>query len=539
MPNPQRRLPTLDEIQTEKAGRHLADYIRPAWPVIEPGTEYLHNWHIDAISEYLEAVTMSQIRRLIINLPPRNMKSIMASVDWPTWSWIKRPELRWLFASYSQSLSTKHSVDRRTIIQSAWYRQRWGDRYQLRGDANLKTEYMNDHRGHMIATSVGGTATGKGGDILVADDPLNPKAAVSDLQREGANTWFDGTFYTRLDDKRRGAIVLVMQRLHESDTTGHLLAKEAGWEHLCLPAEAEKRTIVVMPISGREIIREPGDILWPEREGPKELADAQTALGAQGYAGQYQQRPSPPGGSILKRHMWRYWRPRGVELPPVPVVMPDGEIRMVEAVELPERFDEMAQSWDMNFKDEESARGSKPPDFVVGQVWGRKAADKFLLHQARGRYSFPETIAAVERMSVSWPEARAKWIEDKANGSAVISMLRHKVAGLIPIQPDGGKIPRTQAASPEIESGNVYLPHPALFIWVEGFIEECAGFPNGANDDQADAATQALNKMSQGSIGPIPAATTATMDQLAGRSPAVPASLARSILPPALRRRPS
>lgn len=316
-------LPNLDEVRAELARRSLSRYIREAWQVIEPGTEYLHNWHIDAISEYLTAVTQGQILRLLINMPPRYMKSISVSVMWPTWSWIDRPSSRWIFASYSQSLSTKHSVDRRTIIQSDWYRSHWGDLYNLTSDQNVKTEYQNDKRGVMVATSVGGTATGKGGDFIIVDDPHNPKEAQSDIQREAAITFFDQTLSTRLDNKKTGAIVVVMQRLHERDLSGHILER-GGYEHLCLPAEAEKRTVIRMPVSLKEIIREERGLLWPEREGPQEIAGQKISLGSYGYAGQYQQRPSPAEGGILKRYWWRFWCYPGHTLPPVTVKGADG-----------------------------------------------------------------------------------------------------------------------------------------------------------------------------------------------------------------------
>jgi Uncharacterized protein conserved in bacteria len=258
-------------VRQELAERKLADFIRQAWHVIEPATPYLHNWHIDLICEYLEAVSAGQITRLIINIPPRYMKSIAVSVMWPVWEWIRHPETRWIFASYSQSLSTKHSVDRRTIIQSDWYQSRWGDRFKLVEDHNLKTEFLNDKRGHMIATSVGGTSTGKGGNRLVVDDPLNPKEAASDVLRERANTWFDQTFYSRLDDKKTGAIVVIMQRLHEKDLTGHLLEQGGEWEHLCLPAIAEDRQVIHFPMSGRTWCGSLGTFCGPSVRDRKRL----------------------------------------------------------------------------------------------------------------------------------------------------------------------------------------------------------------------------------------------------------------------------
>jgi len=461
------RLPSLEEVRQELAERKLADFIRQAWHVIEPATPYLHNWHIDLICEYLEAVSAGQITRLIINIPPRYMKSIAVSVMWPVWEWIRHPETRWIFASYSQSLSTKHSVDRRTIIQSDWYQSRWGDRFKLVEDHNLKTEFLNDKRGHMIATSVGGTSTGKGGNRLVVDDPLNPKEAASDVLRERANTWFDQTFYSRLDDKKTGAIVVIMQRLHEKDLTGHLLEQGGEWEHLCLPAIAEDRQVIHFPMSGRTLVREPGDLLWPEREGPKEIEAAKLALRSYGFAGQYQQRPSPMEGGIFKRGWWKFYK------------------------EPPARFDEMLQSWDCSFK------SASTSDYVVGQVWGRVGGEFYLLDQVRDRMDFTETLQAVRALTAKWPKARSKLIEDKANGQAVIDALKREIPGIIPVTPKESKEARAMAVQPFMEAGNVYLPDPSIAPWIHDFIEECAAFPNAAHDDQVDAMTQALNRLAQ------------------------------------------
>ncbi len=228
-----------------QAETSLRSFVEQAWPILEPETRYLSNWHIDFICEYLEAVTAGEITRLVINLPPRYMKSLLVSVLWPTWEWLRAPETRWLFASYSDSLSTQHSLDRRVILQSPWYRDRWGDRFHLTSDQNEKTEYRNDRRGVMTATSVGGTATGKGGNRIVVDDPHNPVQAESDRQRQQALDFFLMTPSTRLDDKRNGAIIVIMQRLHTRDLTSVCL--DHGYTSLILPAEAEYATTVPFP----------------------------------------------------------------------------------------------------------------------------------------------------------------------------------------------------------------------------------------------------------------------------------------------------
>lgn len=497
-------------VQTALAEKSLSDYVRQAWPILEPTTPYLHNYHIDLISEHLEAVVLGQLTRLIVNIPPRYMKSILCSVTWPTWVWVKYPEKRFMFGSYAQGLSVKHSLDRRTIIESDWYQRRWGNRYRLRDDQNTKAEFVNDHRGHMIATSVDGTATGKGADILVVDDPVNPKEANSAAARENANTWFDRTFYTRLDNKRTGAIVVVMQRLHEQDLTGHLMAKEAGWHQLALPAEAPRKMVITLPISGQEITREKGDLLWPEREGPKELEDTRRNLGSYGFAGQYQQNPVPDGGGILKTWWWRYWQPKGANLPPVMVQTPEGEWLEIKPVDLPDQFDTELQSWDMAFKE------TSDSDYVAGGHWGQKGANSFLSRMLNQRLDFPKSVAAVDAWAKAYPRARPILIEDKANGPAVISTLQNKIGGIVAVNPEGGKEARAHAVSPFVEAGNVYLPHPMIDSLTDVLITQAAALPKGENDDLADQLTQALLKLQRGGVGYIPAADTATTEQLMG-----------------------
>ncbi|MEE8165735.1 MAG: terminase, partial [Myxococcota bacterium] len=204
----------------------LREYVEAAWPVLEPGQAFKPNWHIDAICEHLEAVTEGQIDRLIVNVPPRYSKSTLVTVNWPAWEWTLNPRGRWIFCSYSATLSTKHSTDRRTLIESPWYQARWGGLVTMALDQNEKTQFQNTRRGHMVATSIGGAIIGKGGNKIVIDDPQDPQRAESAADRERVNNVYDRSLVTRLDDKTAGAIVIVMQRLHEKDLAGHVAAKQ-------------------------------------------------------------------------------------------------------------------------------------------------------------------------------------------------------------------------------------------------------------------------------------------------------------------------
>jgi predicted phage terminase large subunit-like protein len=294
---------------------------------------------------------------------------------------------------------------------------------------------------------------------------------------------------TRLNDPKTGAKVIVMQRVHEQDLGGHVL-EQGGYEHLCLPAEYEgdRRKTVIGWSDPREQI---GELLWPERFGATEIDELKRALGSYAAAGQLQQRPSPAGGGLIKRHWWRYWQPRGAGLPPVMVRRPDNSLAAVIPIDLPEDFESTIQSWDCAFKDLKSS------DYVVGQVWAKDSADKFLLDQVRRQMDCPATMEAIRKLTAKWPLAHTKLIEDKANGSALIQVLGHEIPGMLAVEPAGGKVARASAVSAQIESGNIYLPHPALAPWMEGFIEECAAFPNGRHDDQVDAMSQALLRLTR------------------------------------------
>ena len=451
------------EIEKEMAERHFRQFARQAWPVVEPATAFTANWHFDAVADHLEAVSRGQIRRLLICIPPRHGKSTQVSILWLPWHWLRNPARRFLFTSYSAELAERHSVACRRVIESHWYQQRWADRFQLTADQNEKNRYENNKSGCRLAIGVGGAATGEGGDIIVVDDPHNVRYAESDTIRQTTAEWWSRVMSTRNNDPRSGARVIVMQRVHENDLAGHML-RQGGYETLILPTEYEGSTYVT-GIGWHDPRTEKGELLWKERFGAAEVEEQKRDLGSYAAAAQLQQRPAPAEGGILKRAWWKLLR------------------------EMPRKFDEMIQSWDCSFKETSSS------DYVVGQVWGRIGADKYLVDQVRRRMDCPTTIQEIVRLSEKYPNAKTKLIEDKANGPAVVAMLKHQLTGLIPVNPEGGKQARAHAVSPQIEAGNVYLLDPEVAVWVGGFVDECAAFPQGANDDQVDAMTQALLRL--------------------------------------------
>ena len=450
-----------DRQTREAAAGRLREYVKQVWHVLEPTHVYVHGWHIDAICEHLEAVSIGQIRNLMIMIQPRHMKSLLASVMWPTWDWIKSPSRRWLNASYAQSLSIRDNVKSRRVIQSPWYQNHWGQNYRLTGDQNAKERYENDRTGYRLATSVGGSATGEGGDIIVVDDAHNLKERHSTIKRETVIDWWDNVMSTRLNDPLTGAQVVIGQRCHHADLMGHI-EEQGGFEILRLPTEFVPKTMCITSLPWRDPRTKAGELLWKARFPEPAIAALKKKLGSYGASAQLQHRPSPEEGGIIKRWWWKFYTER------------------------PARFDEIIQSWDMTFKDKKTC------DFVVGQVWGRVGANRYLLDRVRGQLSFTATKRAVRSLSECHPQAFTKLVEDTANGPAIIDDLKSSITGLIPVNPEGDKTSRLYACEPDIEAGNVFLPNPEQCPWVRDLIEEVCSFPEWPYDDDVDSMTQAL-----------------------------------------------
>ena len=406
----------------------------------------------------------------------------------------RNPDLTIIAASYGADLARRMNRDVQRIIDSRPYRDIFPattlSGKNIRADAQgtwLRNSDMFEvvgHAGYYLGTGVGGAVTGMGAHVAIIDDPVkNRKEANSAAFRETVYDWYTSTLYTRLAPD--GGILLTVTRWHEDDLAGRLLSLARSdpdadqWEVVTLPAIAEEPTA---PYD----IRKPGEALWPSRWGADKMKKVRLTVGSRDWASLYQQRPAPDEGNIFKRVSWRYWKPRGSSLPPVLVTTADGEVVAIEAEDLPAQFDEQLQSWDMTFKDTAAS------DFVAGLALGRAGANKYVLDYVCERMDIVATMKAVAAMTLRHPAAITKLIEDKANGPAVIQMLKGKIAGLIAVEPEGGKVSRAYAAQPEVESGNVYLPHPLLASWVNRFIGSAAAFPNAANDDDVDAFTQAI-----------------------------------------------
>lgn len=497
----------------ERARGSLLEFLKQAWPFIEPGTPLLLNWHIEAKCDHLEAVARGEITRLLINEPPGHLKSIVVSVMWPAWMWIHRPEWRAIFGSYAQPLSTRDSMKCRDVITSPWYQLHFAQPggWDISADQNTKTLFANTRHGFRQATSVGGGATGHRGNAVVFDDPLNLLDAYSKNARDEANLWIDKAMSNRLNDLKRDVIVMVMQRLHQDDPAGHVLA-QGGYEHLCLPSEFDPKrrsiTYHVVPaapqpvaslrdptaptVERREFWRDPrqagGELLFPAKFPADILEAEKKRLLDDGYAGQHQQLPMPPGGGMFKVKDWSFWKPDGYA--PTDQHPRDPEWYQGPARGLPREWDRLIISVDATFK--ETTDGS----FVAIHVWGASGPDRYLLDRVHERMDFEATVAALRSVIKRWPAAREKVIEGKANGDAIKSTLekRHGIAGIIMESPDRqNKEQRARAMLPYQRAGNVYLPDGAP--WLGEYIGEHGLFPKGVTNDDVDCQSQALKHL--------------------------------------------
>jgi predicted phage terminase large subunit-like protein len=429
---------------------------------LNPQAPFLPNWHIEIIAAKLAEVRQGKIRRLIINLPPRHLKSLMASIAFPAWCLGHDPSTQILCVSYAQDLADKLARDCRSIMMSGWYRRIFPTR--LAPHRQAVQEFITTGQGYRLATSTGGVLTGRGADIILIDDPLKPEEALSEAQRKTANEWYDHTLYSRLNDKRWGAIVIIMQRLHEDDLVGHVLAQEP-WEVLSFPAIAETDEVhEIETIWGpRCFTRRQGGALHPAREPLDTLDRIRRTIGEYNFAGQYQQSPAPLGGGLVKVDWFKRYREN----------------------ERPERFDRIVQSWDT------ANKATELSDFSACTTWGIRGKDLFLLSVFRRRLEYPALKRAVREQRDLF-DASVVLIEDKASGTQLIQeLIVDGCYGVTRYQPTTDKIMRLHAQTAIIENGFVYIPETAP--WLAEYLHEMSVFPKGKHDDQVDATAQFLD----------------------------------------------
>lgn len=515
-----------------RARRDLHEFVRQAWPLVDPDP-LTDNWHIGAVCKHLEAWLRGWIYELIISMPPGHAKSKIVAVLFPAWAWLDVPTFRFIYGSYDLDLAERDSKWCRDLIMTPWYQYVMSlgspavSGWSLLRDTNRVDLFANTRGGFRMCVSPKSKGSGFRGDGTVIDEPINVHEAPSEAVRRSTNTWIDKTMSSRLNDMRTPRRLMIQQRVHEDDPTGHLLAR-GTYQQLRLPSEFEEkeRCVTYARINGvrREFYRDPrtveGELLFPVRF-PREVLDAQKPiLGSDGYAAQHQQRPTPAEGGMFKKSWWRFWRPEG-SASVGPAKRP-AQCNTFEAKVLPRSFDRVGITADCAFKD------AKKNDRVACGLVGIRGAERYLLGLAWGNMAFsvtcdtvrtlveghtlrlpavtlpngdtkperqaPPLAAAAVRLLRSalgdqaWPFVSFTIVEDAANGPAVVESMQLEIVGLVPVQPKGGKESRAAATQPSVEAGQWYLPEGAE--WVEAFVDEFGAFPLGKHDDCVDMVSQ-------------------------------------------------
>lgn len=442
----------------------LSSFSQRAFQTVVPGNQYQHSWHIDAIAYQLERVARGEINRLIITMPPRSMKSIAASVAFPAWFLGHYPGKSVLTVSYAEGLAEKFALDCLRVIEAPWYHEVFPVTRIAKGRA-ARGDFATTRGGGRFSTSIGGTLTGRGGDIIIIDDPHKPEDATSDVKRQAVIDWFRSTLLSRLNNPQSGPIVLIQQRVHEADLAGVLL-EQGGWEHLDLQAIAEEPCVIDLGRRG-QFNRKEGDLLHPERLPRSLLKERETELGSYIFAAQYQQRPAPRGGGLVK---WEWFQSYDI---------------------LPERVsgDRIVQSWDT------ASKADQANDYSVCTTWLVRDGNAWLMNVYRAKLEFPALRRRIETHAGEWG-ADQILIEDAGSGTQLIQDLnvntRLSVTGVVP---KDDKSTRMYSVTPLIESGRIAIPSEAP--WLAEFQREVTLFPNGKNDDQVDSLSQFLRWLSE------------------------------------------
>jgi len=438
---------------------------------LNPGAEFVGAAFLEQIAAKLDAVRQGKIKRLIICLPPRSLKSHLASVAWPAWCLGHDPSLEIIAVSYGQDLAEKFARDCRTLMGETWYQATF-IKTRFLGRQSV-TDLRTSRHGTRFATSVGGVLTGRGADIIIIDDPLKPTDALSDPARNHANEWYDNSLLSRLNSKKDGAIVIISQRLHQDDLVGHVLPGD-NWEVLSFPAiaTAQENVSIVTPYGIRRFSRNPGDALHPAREPLEVLQMLKETMGEYNFEAQYQQTPAPLGGAMIKTAWLQYYEP-GTE----------------------SAFSSVVQSWDTANKPGELN------DYSVCTTWGVCDGRFYLLDVFREKLNFPDLRRAVRSQAARF-KAQTILIEDKASGTQLIQELRNEaVFGIKSYQPRprSDKRMRLHEQATGFENGLIYLPSNAP--WLSEYRLELTTFPGSKYDDQVDSTSQALDYLRSLSSG--------------------------------------
>ena len=437
---------------------HLRSFCEKVFATTCPTQLYSPNWHIDLIADRLEQCRSGRIKRLIITMPPRYLKSILGSVAFPAFLLGHDPAARIVCASYAQDLAEKHAADCRLVMNSPWYRRLFPQTILSKETA---AELTTIQRGFRLATSVGGTLTGRGGNFIIIDDYIKPQDAYSDVKREEANTWFEQTLFSRLDSKTDSAIIVIMQRLHVDDLVGRLLSRSDRWVHLNLPAIAPAPERFDLA-DGRIFTRATGEALHATREPLPVLEDIKSAMGSLTFAAQYLQDPAPLEGGTIK---WSWFK-----TDPAPPA--------------PQAGDLLVHSWDT------ASKADEVHDYSVCTVWLCRNGASHLINVYRERLEYPLLKKRIVELAIR-DNPYAILIEDKASGTHLLQDLAtdHRFS-LMSITPSENKVIRAVTASARIEGGQVFVP--AAAPWLDEFKREILAFPRGRFDDQVDSMSQYL-----------------------------------------------
>jgi len=445
--------------------RDLMSFIERSFYELNPGKKLIPNAHIEVLASMLERCRKGEIKRLIVTLPPRSLKSHTVSVAFVAWLLAHDPTAQIICVSYNQNLAEKHSRDTRTLMTRPFYQQH-SPGTQLSSEKQSVDDFMTTQQGFRMATSIEGPLTGRGGDFIIIDDPIKPEDAMSKANLKKVNEWYNNTLLSRLNNKLTGCIIIVMQRLHQDDLVGHVLAQE-DWTVLSFPAIAETETVhrIESPLGKREYRRSVGDILDPQRESRVSLENTRQYIGTYNFMCQYQQNPIPIGGAMVEPDWFKYYQ----NTAPLP------------------KFAFILQSWDT------ANKSGELNDYSVCTTWGVFNGDYYLLDVYRQRVNFPELKRAVKDQVAKF-RSNEIVIEDKASGTQLIQDL--KLEGAYNIKPyapppSTDKIMRLHAQTAIFESGRVILPNEAP--WLTEYVRELTSFPGSKYDDQVDSTTQALD----------------------------------------------
>ena len=431
--------------------RAFIDY---TFGLLRPGIPFKRNWHIDAMAHSLSRVASGETKRLIITVPPRHLKSICASVALPAWFLGHNPSERVVAVSYSDSLAKTHANDFRRVVTDSLYQRIFP---KMRLSKETDSDIQTTLRGHRYATSIGGTLTGRGGNLVIIDDPLNANDAESEVTRERVINWYRSTLVTRADDKQAARIILVMQRIHVDDLVGYLLENE-NYEVLNLPAIAQATSTHDLG-RGRTHVREAGDLLHPTHEPIEVLRALKKSMGSMAFSAQYQQAPEPAGGKIIKRKMLHYYT--AIERRPA---------------------DRIVMSWDIALSERETA------DYSAGVVLLNRGETYFVMEVLRGKFPFEKLKDKILDMKQRYGKASLV-IEESPISQGLIQSLREKNINVVDIRPDRDKRARLISQIDLFEGGSIILPKEAP--WLDAFRAELLSFP-GRHDDQVDALSQGL-----------------------------------------------